>query len=111
MTSTPPVDFEECAKRARGSAGQYPYSIKASDLMRNFVFATLDLDEKLVENKSGPGGHPQRALKLAPGTARGQLAMWDGDRWVPTADPPTGRGTWVVGYRNGQLGWIETEAC
>jgi hypothetical protein len=90
MPADPPIDFEALAKRGGSSAtGGYPYQIAARDLMANFVFCALDCEDSLVENTSGKGGHRQRKLKISPGTATGQLAFWDGTRWVPTATPST----------------------
>jgi hypothetical protein len=86
-----PVDFQELAQRARGQTNaDYPYSIKATDLMRNFVFAALDADETLIENVTGQGGHLKRVLKIP-------------------ALPETG--TYVLGSVDGVMTWIETEAC
>jgi hypothetical protein len=91
MPATPPVDFQALAQGARGQSGSdYPYAIKATDLMKNFVFATLDIAEGLYEETSGSQGHRQRRLK------------------IPT--PPTS-GTYVLGSTGGALSWIETEAC
>ena len=91
MAANPPVDFEERVKRAPGKMGSdYPYAIKATDLMQNFVFATLDIDPAYVESSNGLGGHAQRKLKL------------------PT--PPTS-GTHVLGAVGGTIQWIATEEC
>ena len=91
MAANPPVDFEERVKRAPGKMGSdYPYAIKATDLMQNFVFATLDIAEGLYEETTGTGGHRQRRLK------------------IPT--PPTS-GTHVLGAVGGALSWIATEEC
>ena len=91
MPSAPPVDFEERVKRPNGVSGSdYPYAIKAADLMRNFVFATLEVDESLIIIQPGPGGHNQRRLKIPK---------------VPQGE------TFVLGAVGGELQWIETEAC
>jgi hypothetical protein len=107
--STPPVSFQTLAQTAGNpAAGGYPYQLKASDLDKNFVFATLDVEEGLVETTSGSGGHQQRRLRIpAPGdssakqnlsatsnqldwtpavpdgVAEGQSMTWDADqeRW------------------------------
>lgn len=88
MPADPPIDFEALAKRggAPGTGG-YPYTIASRDLMKNFVFATLDTEAGMVESTAGRGGHTQRKLRISPGTATGQLAYWDGERWVPSATP------------------------
>ena len=91
MPSNPPVNFEELVQGATGTTSRdYPYAIKASDLMKDFVFATLDIAEGVYEETTGTGGHRQRRLK------------------IPT--PPTS-GTYVLGSTGGALSWIETEAC
>jgi hypothetical protein len=91
MPSDPPVDFQALAQGARGQSGSdYPYAIKATDLMKDFVFATLDMAEGVYEETAGLQGHPQRRLK------------------IPT--PPT-IGTHVLGVVGGTMQWIETEAC
>ena len=91
MPANPPVDFEERVKRAPGKMGSdYPYAIKATDLMQNFVFATLDIDPAYVKSINGVGGHAQRKLKLPA--------------------PPTS-GTHVLGAVGGTIQWIATEEC
>jgi hypothetical protein len=91
MPTTIPVDFEERVKRPPGGSGaDYPYAIKARDLMEDFVYAALDVDDSLIEQKTGQGGHKQRRLKIP-------------------ALP--GGGTYVLGSIDGLLSWIETEAC
>jgi hypothetical protein len=91
MPDNPPVDFQERLSRPPGSSSnEYPYSIKASDLMQNFVFATLEVDSSLVELQTGLGGHSQRRLL------------------IPSLP---GRGTYVLGSVDGTMQWIETESC
>ena len=91
MPSDPPVDFQQLAQGARGQSGSdYPYAIKATDLMKDFVFATLDIAEGVYEETTGMQGHRQRRLK------------------IPT---PPASGTHVLGSVGGNMQWIETEAC
>lgn len=91
MNSKPPVNFEEKVKLPKGQTNaDYPYALKATDLMKNFVFATLDMDESLYQEQSGTGGHRQRRLKIPA---------------VPAS------GTYVLGSVRGQIQWIETEDC
>ena len=91
MAADPPVSFEQKAKiGGNPAAGGYPYQLSANDLDKNFVFATLDADNSLVETKTGAGGHTQRRLK------------------IPAA--PT-EGTYVLGAVGGSLQWLETEEC
>ena len=91
MAATPPVDFQERAKRPRGTSGNdYPYAISSRDLMQNFVYATLDADVSLIEETTGVGGHKQRKLKIPA---------------IPAS------GTHVLGAVDGAFTWIETEEC
>jgi hypothetical protein len=111
MPSNPPVDFEERVKRPSGANNaDYPYAIKAADLMRNFVFATLDMDEPLFQEQVGIGGHSQRRLKIQAGNEPGQILYWDGNEYLPLIAPPSS-GTHVLGVKDGAIQWIETEDC
>jgi hypothetical protein len=86
-----PVDFEERVKRPKSNnGGDYPYAIKARDLMQNFVYAAINVDETLIEDTTGQGGHRQRRLKIP-------------------AVPSTG--TYVLGAVGGTIQWIATEEC
>jgi hypothetical protein len=76
---------------ATGTTGKdYPYAIKASDLMKNFVFAMLDIAGGLYEETTGSGGYRQRRLKIP---------------------APPGSGTHVLGCVDGSVRWIATEEC
>jgi hypothetical protein len=91
MSAQPPVSFQTLAQTAGNpAAGGYPYQIRASDLDKNFVFATLDADPSLIESTTGQGGHLARKLK------------------IPTVP---GGGTHVLGAVDGALTWIATEEC
>ena len=91
MPTTHPIDFEQKAKLPKGSTNaDYPYAIKAADLMRNFVYAALDVDETLIETGTGEKGHKQRRLRIPA---------------VPAS------GTYVLGAEGGTLTWLETEDC
>lgn len=91
MPADPPVSFDTLVKSAGSSAtGGYPYQLRAHDLDKNFVFATLDADPSLIVTSTGAGGHPQRKLKIPP---------------VPRG------GTHVLGAVDGALAWIATEEC
>jgi hypothetical protein len=91
MPANPPIDFEEKVRLPKGNtSADYPYAIKAADLMQDFVFATLIVEEGVYEETTGTGGHRQRRLK------------------IPT---PPGSGTHVLGAKDGTIQWIETEAC
>lgn len=111
-----PVDFEEIAKRPRGTTGaDYPYAIKASDLMKNFIFAALDLDDSLFDTTSGQNGHTQRRLKIPAlpedVTPRNLTATGGSLGWTPGIPEPPATGTYVLGAVNGTLQWIATEEC
>jgi hypothetical protein len=84
-----PVDFEKLTGKTDSPNG-YPYQLKAADLQKNFLYAALDAHESLLENKTGPGGHTQRRLKIP-------------------AVPATGK--YVLGSVDGALSWIATEEC
>lgn len=91
MAADPPVSFQQMAQQGGDpAAGGYPYQIRASDLDKNFVFATLDVDSSLIDTISGAGGHTHRRLKIPA---------------VPTS------GTHVLGAVGGALQWIATEEC
>ena len=86
-----PNIFSQLVKSAGNSAaGGYPYQIKAADLDKNFVYATLEIDATLVEETSGQEGFTKRKLKIPP---------------VPQS------GTHVLGAVSGALSWIATEEC
>ena len=86
-----PNIFSQLVKSASNSAaGGYPYQIKAADLDKNFVYATLEIDATLVEEKSGQEGFTKRKLK------------------IPAV---LGSGTYVLGSVSGVLTWIATEEC
>jgi hypothetical protein len=106
-----PANFEALAQEGGNPAlGGYPYRIKGSDLMRNFVHAALDADEEIIESAPGQNGYTQRRLKIRAGTASGQLMQWNGSQWLPL-ELPGGSGTFVLGSTGGVLSWIETEDC
>lgn len=91
MPSNPPVDFQALAQGTTGTTNKdYPYAIKATDLMKDFVFATLDIEEGVYEETTGLQGHRQRRLKIP--------------------SPPSS-GTHVLGVVDGSFQWIATEEC
>ena len=130
MPSNPPVDFQALVQGATGTTSKdYPYSIKAADLMKDFVFATLDIAEGVYEETTGTGGHRQRKLKIDAGTGENQLYIWNGDKITAINATPTegsvlvfkdeafsyvqapSSGTHVLGVKDGTIQWIETEEC
>jgi len=97
VSNNPPISFDAKAKSAGNpAAGGYPYSLKGSDLDKNFTFATEDFDttDFIVSTVLGAGGHQSRKVTL---TQR-----------LP--EPPT-TGTHVLGAVDGALQWIATEEC
>ena len=100
-----PANFEALAQEGGNPAlGGYPYRIKGSDLMRNFVHAALDADEEIIESATGQNGYTQRKLKIRAGTAVDQLMRWDGNQWLPL-ESPEDSGTYVLGSTGGVLSW------
>jgi hypothetical protein len=112
----PPLSFESLARAANTPvSGAYPYSLKGRDLDKNFVYATLDVDESLIEQTTGQGGHPARRLAI-PAVPGGddplQLTATGGAlSWAPGIPTPPTTGTHVLGAVNGALTWIATEEC
>ena len=125
-----PVSFVDKLATPRSLNGKgYPYQIRADDLDRNFYYATLIIDEQLIEIVQ-TRGYNQRRLKIPagtlngqilywdgteytltePGTRDGQILYWNGSQWTPFSAPPS-TGTHVLGSVNGRLQWIATEAC
>jgi hypothetical protein len=89
--NTPPLSFASLAQTAPNPAsGGYPYRIRGTDLDKNFVFATLQIDQTLLQSTIGAGGHPARRLNIPA---------------VPAS------GTHVLGAVEGVLQWISTEEC
>lgn len=85
-----PIDFEQKVKAAPSANGTgYPYRISAHDLMANFTYAALNVEDDWYETESS-GSHLGRKLKLPK---------------LP------GSGTHVLGCIDGEIQWIETESC
>jgi hypothetical protein len=108
----PPLSFESLARAANTPvSGAYPYSLKGRDLDQNFVFATLEVDEGLIEETTGQGGHSQRKLRIPgptgekplqllyknedfswgpavpPGEDTGQMIFWKEKQWTLSESP------------------------
>jgi hypothetical protein len=116
MPTTHPVDFEEKVRLPKGGTNaDYPYSLKAADLMKDFVYAAMDADESLVETVSGEKGYQQRRLKIPPVPSGGdpvQLTAEGGElSWTPGIPEPPESGFFVLASIDGTVQWIETEAC
>jgi hypothetical protein len=114
-----PIDFEKLVREPKGkTASDYPYALKAEDLMKNFVFAGLDADKTLIEETTGKGGHKARKLKIpeVPSggdpvqlTAEGGSLSWSAaTSGIP--EPPSS-GFFVLASIDGTVQWVETEAC
>jgi len=107
---TPPITFIDKLATPRSQSGAgYPYQIKANDLDVNFYYATLIVDDQLVEQVQSRK-YIQRRLKIPAGTQDGQILYWTGSQWTPFSAPPSS-GTHVLGSVNGNLQWIATEEC
>jgi hypothetical protein len=110
-----PVDFEAKARDAKSaSGGGYPVQLSAADLMKNFVYATLDADASLIEETTGQGGHKARKLKIpaVPGGGTKNLTASNGALdWTDGIPAVPGGGTHVLGAVDGALTWIATEEC
>lgn len=97
MPNNPPISFAAKAKTAANpTTGGYPYSLKGSDLDKNFTFATEDFDaaDFKVTSGLGAGGHENRKIALL----------------LRIPELPAS-GTHVLGVKNGTLQWIATEEC
>ena len=106
-----PVNFTELAQSSSPpESGGYPYRIKGSDMMRNYVHATLDVVDELVEEVSGQGGTAMRRLRMSAPAGVNAMYYWDGQKLLTTGTPP-GEGTFVLGCVDGSIRWIETEEC
>jgi WD40 repeat protein len=113
MPSDPPVDFQALAQGAAGTTNKdYPYAIKATDLMRNFVFATLDIEDGLVEETTGAQGHRQRKFKVPAPQGESEvekLVYRDGNFfWVASIPNGTINGQ-VVFWNQDEEEWKLTE--
>lgn len=92
MSTNLPVDFETLAKvGGNSSLGGYPYQLSSKDLMKNFVFASLQVDAEYLESTTGMNGYEARKLKVFP--------------------PIPESGTYVLGAVKGALTWLSTEEC
>lgn len=105
-----PVNFTQLAQSpGNPAAGGYPYAIKGSDLMKNFVHASLDVVDELVEEVGGAEGTSMRRLRISAPAGINILYYWNGQTLISTGVPPTG--TSVLGCVDGSVRWIATEEC
>lgn len=111
MSDDPPINFDDLVKASKKSTAEgYPYQLSSKDLMRNFVFATLQVDPDHIEGAQGLGGYPARKLKIFPPIPSEQsvlIAINGAPIWLsaPTA------GTYVLGSVTGSITWVSTEEC
>ena len=81
-----PVNFEAKLKEPKAINGGYPYSIKAEDLMKNFVDAKLEVDDSIHSSglrleeytAYGDNGHKGRAIRIDPDSV---LAVSSNHMW------------------------------
>lgn len=98
----PPFDFQQAAQIDNPEG--YPYYISGTDLMRNFVAATV------VVNSSTPLGG-DNLLKSAATLGLGGHATRELYVVSPIPPPPAGGGIFVLGCVNGKTQWVKTEEC
>jgi hypothetical protein len=94
-----PVDFVNLAQSAMNGGSGYPYSIRASDLMQNFHFCNLVINDQV-------DGIPQ------PFTTNENIV---GQNFIQKSlvfnpPPPDDGKTYVLAF-NGQYTWLPTEEC
>jgi len=105
-----PINFTQLATSSSDpQSGGYPYRIKGSDLMKNYVHATLDVVDELVEEVAGQEGTGMRRLRISAPAGINILYYWNGTTLISTGVPPTG--TSVLGCVDGTIQWIATEEC
>lgn len=122
-----PVNFEERVKGAptAGGAG-YPYRISARDLMRDFVYAAVEVpattDQDIrngikVVSGTGDNGHTNRSIYAEPFPEKpvsGDMMYYDGAEWVSLRSPSpsgSGSGIFVLTHDGAVPSWAATEAC
>jgi len=111
MSNDPPVNFDNLVKAPKKSNSEgYPYQLSSKDLMRNFVFATLQIDPDHIEDAKGLGGYPARKLKIFPPIPSEQSVLIARDGAPIWLSAPTA-GTYVLGSVTGSMTWIATEEC
>ena len=104
-----------------GGAG-YPYRISATDLMRDFVYAAVEvppytdqgLRNGIVEVAGyGDNGHPNRSIyaeAFPENPSAGDMMYYDGGEWV-SLPAPGGSGLRVLTHDGTAPAWTETEEC
>jgi len=111
MSNDPPINFDDLVKASKKSTSEgYPYQLSSKDLMRNFVFATLQVDPDHIEAAQGLGGYPARKLKIFPPIPSEDSVLVAIGGSVAWTSAPTG-GTYLLGAVSGSIQWIATEEC
>jgi hypothetical protein len=90
-----PVNFETKIKEAKAVNGGYPYSIKAEDLMKNFVDAKLEVDETVHDSGLqleeyliwGENGHKGRGIRINPDSVASSQVLHDWKVTLNAEDP------------------------
>jgi hypothetical protein len=105
-----PVNFTQLGQSAANpEAGGYPYRIKGSDLMKNYVHGALDVVDELVDEVGGQEGTSMRRLRISAPAGINVIYYWNGTTLISTGVPPPG--TSVLGCVDGSVRWIQTEEC
>ena len=111
MSDDPPINFDDLVKAPKKATSEgYPYQLSSKDLMRNFVFATLQVESYHIEAAQGLGGYTARKLKIFPPIPSEQSVLIAIDGSPTWLSAPTS-GTYVLGSVTGTLTWISTEEC
>lgn len=118
-----PVNFEDKVRQPPAQNGTgYPYRISAKDLMKDFVYAAVEVPENIVggvrngikvTNVTGEGGHAGRAIfaeAFPEGAQAGDVMVYDGAQWV-LVDAPSGSGVHVLSRSGSTVSWLATEEC
>ena len=78
--------------------------------MKNYVHATLDVVDQLVEQVAGQEGTSMRRLRISAPAGINAMYYWSGTELLTTGVPP-GQGTFVLGCVDGSIRWLATEEC
>lgn len=117
-----PVDLQQKLKLPAAPNGTgYPYRLSASDLMKNFVFASVTVSPYTREgvrngiketSASGQGGHTERSIyteAFPENPSNGDMMYYNGTEWVSLSAPSGG--VHVLSHNGSEPSWLATEAC